>query len=114
MRLLTASTGVSDLSSPTNMESNVYTVRIKNTQYQFTVGADETVLSAALRQGVESPWGCGSGVCGVCMGDILEGKLEYPSPPMALFEGDEASGKGLLCVGLPRSDLLLYIPEMSD
>ena len=96
-----------------SVQRTLYTVRIKNTAHQFTVGSDETILGAALRQGVELPWGCGSGVCGVCMGDILQGKLEYPAPPLALFEEDEAKGKGLFCVGFPRSDLLLSIPEMS-
>lgn len=91
-----------------------YTVRIRNTQYQFTVESGETILQAALRQGVELPWGCGNGICGVCMGDILEGELEYPAPPLALFEADEAMGKGLFCVGFPRSDLLLHIPEMNN
>lgn len=102
--------------SPSLKLSNAtqYTVRIKHTEHQFTVGANETLLQAALRQHIELPWGCGSGICGVCMADILEGELEYPSPPLALFEEDEAMGKGLICVGLPCSDLLLYIPEMGS
>jgi len=99
---------------PSNSAQTLHTVRIKHTEHQFTVGADETILQAALRQGIELPWGCGNGICGVCMSDIVEGELEYPSPPLALFEEDEAMGKGLICVGLPRSDILLYIPEMSS
>lgn len=106
---------MSDLStSQTTSTQARYTVRISNTRHQFEVLAGETVLQAALRQGIELPWGCGSGVCGVCMADILQGELIYPAPPLALFEDDAAAGKGLLCVGLPCSDLLLYIPEMVD
>lgn len=95
-------------------ETDVYTVRIENTPYRFQVSAAETILQSALRQGIELPWGCGGGICGVCMSDIKEGTVAYDAPPLALFEEDEEQGKGLICVAYPRSDLLLHIPEVSN
>ena len=91
----------------------MFTVRIKNTSLQFTASAEETVLQAALRQDVYLPWGCGGGICGMCMGQVLEGRMVYPDgPPLALFEEDEEQGKGLVCTGYARSDLLLELPEL--
>lgn len=90
-----------------------YTVTIQNTPYRFQVNEGESVLEAALRQDIPLPWGCGGGICGTCMGQIVEGELVYPDgDPIALFEEDAAEGKGLFCVGCPRSDLLLNIPEL--
>jgi len=91
-----------------------YRVRIANTDYQFIVEAGERVLSAARRQHIPLPWGCDSGVCGTCMGTVMEGLMTYPAgEPLALFEDDAAAGKGLFCCGVAQSDLLLYIPELS-
>lgn len=91
-----------------------YRVRIENTPYCFAVEPGESVLQAALREDVDMPWGCGDGLCGVCMGQVVSGKITYPNgPPMALFEEDAAQGKGLFCVGHPLSDLVLNIPELN-
>ena len=68
-------------------EKVVYKVRIENTPYCFAVEPGESVLQAALRENVDMPWGCGDGLCGVCMGQVVSGKITYPNgPPMALFE----------------------------
>ena len=50
-----------------------YTVTLLNTPFRFQVNKGETVLQAALRQDIPMPWGCGGGVCGVCMGKIVSG-----------------------------------------
>ncbi|MBU0655724.1 MAG: 2Fe-2S iron-sulfur cluster binding domain-containing protein [Gammaproteobacteria bacterium] len=90
-----------------------YSVTILNTDWRFEVSEGETVLQAALRQEIPVPWGCGGGVCGVCMGQIVSGEMVYPDgEPLALFEEDADAGKGLFCVGLPASDLVLDVPEM--
>ena len=92
-----------------------YHVTIQNTPYCFQVKAGETVLQAALRQDIPVPWGCGGGVCGVCLGQIVVGKMIYPDgEPLALFEADAAGGKGLFCIGIPASDLVLRVPEMES
>ena len=91
----------------------VFHVRISNTGQQFQARAGETVLQAALRQGVQLPWGCGGGVCGSCLGQVLEGRMVYPDGlPLALFESDQAQGMGLFCVGCPVTDLVIHVPEL--
>ncbi|HPQ97586.1 MAG TPA: 2Fe-2S iron-sulfur cluster-binding protein, partial [Thiolinea sp.] len=89
-----------------------FRVQVSNTGQQFQVAAGETVLQAALRQGVSLPWGCAAGVCGSCLGRVLEGRMVYPhGPPLALFEPDRARGLGLFCVGCPVTDLVIHVPE---
>ncbi|SEA85330.1 MAG: 2Fe-2S iron-sulfur cluster-binding protein [Candidatus Thiothrix putei] len=91
-----------------------YTVTILDTPFQFQVNAGETVLQAALRQEIPVPWGCGGGICGVCMTKVVSGEMVYPDgDPLALFEEDAEAGMGLFCVGEPRSDLVLAVPEMN-
>ena len=85
-----------------------YTVFIQPGGTQFEVAAGETILQAARRQGVIIPYGCHSGVCGVCISRVIEGRIDYPDgEPLALFEEDAAAGKGLCCVGRPLSDLVI-------
>ena len=91
-----------------------FTVRLLNTPYHFNAEPTETVLEAALRQDVPMPWGCGGGMCGVCMGQVVAGEMVYTHPPLALFEEDEAEGKGLFCCGYARSDLVLDVPELNS
>jgi hypothetical protein len=38
--------------------------------------------------------------------------MVYANEPLALFEEDVEAGKGLICVGYPRSDLVIDIPEL--
>lgn len=87
-----------------------YTVTIRNSGERFTVEEGESILKAGLRQGVVLPYGCDSGVCGACVYTIIEGRVDYPGgEPFSLFEEDRAAGKGLCCVGFPRSDLVIEL-----
>jgi len=82
------------------------TVTIQSTGENFTVEVGETILQAALRQGIALPHGCYNGVCGACISRIVSGRIDYPDgQPLALFEED--AGKGLCCVGHPRGDLVI-------
>lgn len=94
-----------------------YSIHIHNTAYQFQVAENETILQAALRQNIPLPWGCNMGICGVCMGTVLTGQLEYLTEsrsPLALFEEDAAEGKALFCCAYPRSNVVIEVPELGD
>jgi CDP-4-dehydro-6-deoxyglucose reductase len=80
---------------------------------RFTVEDDESVLEAAIRQGVGLPYGCRSGRCGSCMSTLIEGEVGYPdSDPSALEM--EAADKCLPCVAYALSDLTLEIREVES
>jgi len=50
-------------------------VLIKPSEHHFSVETNETILDAALRQGVNLRYGCRNGACGSCMGKLLEGEM---------------------------------------
>lgn len=65
---------------------------------------DETILSAAERGGLSLPFGCRTGACGTCTGQLLDGRVEHARPPRALKDRHLEDGYVLLCVAEPRSD----------
>jgi CDP-4-dehydro-6-deoxyglucose reductase len=90
-----------------------YQVTLKASGKQFTVQMDETLLEAALQQGITLPYGCKNGACGSCKGKILEGRVEHGQhSTSALSPADEASGGTLFCCAHPKSDLLIEAREV--
>jgi len=53
-----------------------YEVTIEPLGVTVEVDEDQTILDAALRQGVYLPHACGHGLCGTCKVDVLEGACE--------------------------------------
>ncbi len=91
-----------------------YKVTIKPSGHEFWVEAGETVLDAALRADCMLPYGCRNGACGVCLGKILAGTVDYPGgTPPALSDRQQAEGKALFCQARPRNDLLIEAREIS-
>jgi len=90
-----------------------YQVTLKASGKQFTVQVDETLLEAALQQGITLPYGCKNGACGSCKGKILKGRVEHGQhSTSALSPADEASGGTLFCCAHPKSDLLIEAREV--
>ena len=90
------------------------TVTLQHSGKRFTVAEGETVLAAALRQGIHLPYGCRTGSCGTCRGRVLAGETHYPDgPPLALTALEVESGETLLCRAVPRGDLTLDAKEIT-
>jgi CDP-4-dehydro-6-deoxyglucose reductase len=90
-----------------------YKVTIQPSGHTFTVTAQESVLDAALRQGVILPYGCRNGACGSCMGTVLEGQVSYAGdPPPALTAADAAADRALFCQARAGSDLAIAVREV--
>lgn len=90
-----------------------YQVTIQPSGHQFTVGDDETVLDAALREGFALPYGCRNGACGACKGTVLSGELDYGQhAPTALKADEKAQGRALFCRAKPLSDLVIEAKEI--
>jgi CDP-4-dehydro-6-deoxyglucose reductase, E3 len=80
----------------------------------FQVRDDETVLAAALRQGVHLPDGCRTGSCGVCRAHLASGRVRYPHGlPLGLTAHERETGDVLLCRAVPDTDLVLVAQEVS-
>lgn len=90
-----------------------FSVKIEPSGHTFTVDSGETILDAALRQGVSLTYGCRDGACGACLGKVLSGEVKYPDgQPIALTETDEAQGKAIFCQAHAQSDLVIESREV--
>jgi CDP-4-dehydro-6-deoxyglucose reductase len=88
-------------------------VTIRSSGKSFFVNEGESVLVAALRQGVMLPYSCKNGTCGSCKGLVDEGEVHYPfHPPLALEKSDFAEGFALMCQAEPLEDLLITVREI--
>ncbi len=87
-------------------------VQIQPSEHQFYVESGETVLDAALRQGVNLRYGCRNGACGACKGKILQGSVSYDEPPIALEDSDVEQNLALFCEAKPDSELVIEVDEV--
>lgn len=83
-------------------------IRIDNTGQTIECGERTTVLSAAVANGIDFPYGCASGNCGLCMCKLHEGNVELlPHSDGALGPEQERRGMTLACRAMPRADLVV-------
>ena len=73
------------------------------------VAAEETVLDAGLRQGIDLPFSCTMGGCGACKAKLVSGDVLLPEPNCLTAE-ERAQGQVLLCVAHPRRGSRVILP----
>src|SRR5258708_39416730 len=82
-----------------------FDVRIRQCDDPVAVEPGQTILDAALAQGVAYPHGCRSGNCGACKSRHHAGEIELaPYSDYALTASERASGLILACRAMPWSD----------
>ena len=65
----------------------------------------QTLLDAALRQGIYIPHACGHGLCGTCKVQVCDGEVEHGAAnPFALMDFERDEGKALACCATLLSD----------
>ena len=83
-----------------------HTIRFEPVGIEIEADEDETVLSAAFRQGVMLMHGCKEGQCSACKSFLLEGEVDLDKySTFALPEFEESEGWTLLCRAHAYSDL---------
>lgn len=69
------------------------------------VAPGQTLLDAALRQGIYLPHACGHGLCGTCKVQVCHGEVEHGAAnPFALIDFERDEGKTLACCATLLSD----------
>ncbi len=69
----------------------------------------ETVLDAALREGVALPFDCRNGGCAECKCRLVHGKVNYgPHHASTLSDEEKAAGLVLTCCATPLSDVEIH------
>jgi len=90
-----------------------HTVTIQSSGHAFTVNDGETVLAAALREGIVIAYGCRHGACGTCKGRLLEGTVNYGAyQEHAMSEAEKSDGMALFCQAKPLADLTIQCREI--
>ena len=65
----------------------------------------QTLLDAALRQGIYIPHACGHGLCGTCKVQVADGEVDHGAAnPFALMDVERDEGKTLACCATLQSD----------
>jgi CDP-4-dehydro-6-deoxyglucose reductase/ferredoxin-NAD(P)+ reductase (naphthalene dioxygenase ferredoxin-specific) len=90
-----------------------FTVRVVQFDQPFSVEIGETIVDAALRQGLAYPHSCRAGNCSTCKSELIAGEvdlMEYSE--FALTDAERAAGKILACRAVPWSDCTVaYLSE---
>ena len=82
-----------------------FRVKVEPAGVEFEVQRDETVLAAAIRQGVGLPYGCRDGACGSCKCRLLDGRVTHGAHQLkALTPAEEDAGQILSCCAVPLTD----------
>lgn len=68
----------------------------------------QTILDAALRQGIYLPHACGHGLCGTCKVAVAEGEVDHGAAnPFALMDFERDEGRTLACCATLESDTVI-------
>ncbi|MGE0371025.1 MAG: NADH:ubiquinone reductase (Na(+)-transporting) subunit F [Gammaproteobacteria bacterium] len=81
----------------------------------FECGEDETILAAALRQGVGLRYGCKHGGCGTCKAQVAHGDVDVEDASgFALMEFEREAGMALLCTAYPLEDVVIELDNYDE
>lgn len=93
-----------------------FKVRLCTSGREFTVEPGQSLLDAALSQGIVLPYACRNGGCGSCKARLLSGEVGYPGygdrRPLGLSAADADAGQILPCIATARSDLEIEAREI--
>lgn len=87
-----------------------FTVTLAEVDVQFPCEETQSILDAALNQGIMLSYGCKNGFCGSCKGNLISGNIDYPEGvPGGLDEDEMELGEALFCKAVPLSDVTIKV-----
>ncbi len=101
------STPVSSKSEPTTVYEGAceITVIVDDEETTFTMDSKTTILTAALKEGLDAPYSCQGGICSSCMAKVTEGKAVMDKNAI-LSEEEVNDGIILTCQAHPITQKL--------
>ena len=85
-----------------------FTITVQPSGRTFQTEVDETLLAAAIRQGIGLPYGCRDGACGSCKSRLIGGRVVHGTHQQkALSTDEENRGMVLTCCGVAQCDIVL-------
>lgn len=92
-----------------------FNVTVQPSARSFVANADETLLAAAIRQGIGLPYGCKDGACGSCKCKKISGTVVHgPHQSKALSVEEAEQGYILTCCGTAQTDVVLESRQVTD
>lgn len=83
-------------------------VTILPSGHEFFVDGNDTLLEAALRNGVSLSYGCSNGNCGECKARLVSGEVKkVHAHDYALKEAEKDAGTILMCAYAPVNDVVI-------
>ena len=97
--------------TPAAVDEAQVQMRLDGEEYEFTCGGNETLLEAALRNGINAPFSCQAGMCASCMCQVQDGSVHMRHNEV--LDAKDLSKKWILsCQSVPTSDKLrIKFPE---
>lgn len=79
------------------------TVLVDDDETTFEMSKKQTILEAALKQGLDAPYSCQGGICSSCLAKVTSGSAMMTKNSI-LTDGEIAEGLILTCQAHPTSD----------
>lgn len=95
------------------MTAKTHRIHIEPSGREFNAAESESILDAAMREGILLPYSCRNGSCATCKGRILAGTVDYGVyEEKALTVEERNSGQALFCQARPLSDVTIQAREV--
>ena len=99
----------------TEIANALFEITVLPSGRAFSSQGSETILAAAIRQGVGLPYGCKDGACGSCKCKKLSGDVSHGDhSDKALTADEEAAGYVLTCCATAHSAVTLESRQVTD
>lgn len=79
------------------------TILVDDDEVSFEMSQKQTILDAALKQGIDAPYSCQGGICSSCLARVTSGSAEMTKNSI-LTDKEIASGLILTCQAHPTSE----------
>jgi ferredoxin-NADP reductase len=86
-----------------------FTVHLTKRDMRVTVGADETILNALLRAGVDVDYSCQEGTCGTCVVEVAGGIPDHRDSVLSDIEHARGKMMTICCSRSKSRELLLKL-----
>lgn len=106
---------MTNATSPAIGSDAAFQVTVQPSGRSFCAPTQESILAAAISQGIGLPYGCKDGACGSCKCQKISGTVEHgPHQEKALSEQELQAGWILTCCAHARSDVVLQVQQVTD
>jgi CDP-4-dehydro-6-deoxyglucose reductase len=80
----------------------------------FTANAEESILNAASKAGINLPYSCKTGRCSTCKCKVISGETKAAYDELGLSAQEKEEGWVLSCVRMPFTDVVLDLDDLGD